>query len=66
MGPCFFFWCRFECHFSVCIHIAEEERASCFILIIFMLVSCSIYSVSLRCGAMSLSVFFDCAISWLH
>ena len=49
---------------SLILHsLAEEERAGCFSLIVFLLVCGCLCSVSLQHGAIGLSFGCDCGIS---
>ena len=49
---------------SLCNHLTEEEKAGCFISIIFFLSCECLCTVSLPLGAMGLTVVCDCCISW--
>ena len=47
-------------------HLAEEERAGCFILIVFLLSCGCLRSVSLPRGAVGKSVIYDWGLSWSY
>ena len=58
--------CSTKCSFLFCNHFAEEERAGCFTLIVFLM-SCDIKcSIALPHSAMGWSEFCDCSISWTY
>ena len=62
---------RFYCSFSVfstevCNHLAEEERAACFTLIVFLLSYGGLCSVSLSRGVVGWSTDCNCKISRLY
>ena len=47
----------------VVFRLEDEERASCFTLVVFLMSYDGWCSVALPCGAMGLSVVCDCGIS---
>ena len=56
----------FLCPFEFCNHLDKEERAVCFVLIVFLM-SCDCYcSVALPHAAVGWSAVCDCGISWTY